>query len=87
MPSLLSLRPRTTSPIAINVDKTNDIQENARLAWISEHALLRAFFAISAYDADVSVLFLNRVGIRTEQFGIQVGEFWVVGQVVKVAAE
>jgi hypothetical protein len=46
-PFLLSRRPSTTRPIAMNVDKTNDIHENARLAWISEQALFRAFLAIS----------------------------------------
>lgn len=34
--------------MAMNVDSTNDIHENARLAWISEQALLSAFLAISA---------------------------------------
>lgn len=86
-PFLFSLKPRTTSPIAMNVDSTNDIHEKARLAWISEQALLSAFLAISVYHEDVSVLFPDRVGVRTKQFGIQVGELGVVCQVVQVAAE
>jgi hypothetical protein len=86
-PFLFSLKPRTTSPMAMNVDSTNDIHEKARLAWISEQALLSAFLAISAHNEDVSALFPDRTGIRTEQFGIQVGELGVIGQVVQVAAE
>lgn len=65
--------------MAMNVDSTNDIHEKARLAWISEQALLSAFLAISAYDQGISVLFPGRAGIRTEQFGIQVGKLGVVG--------
>lgn len=46
-PFLRSRRPNASKPMAMNVASTNDIQEKARLAWISEHALFNALFASS----------------------------------------